>query len=258
MTSSRARAHQVIKDRGLVLRRVPYRDSDLILTCYTETLGKCSALARSGRKSQKRFGGSLQAFVFAEFDLAVKENADLAELRQAQPLHHFERLSQDPMQLGRASYLTELVDVLQKERDPNSEILQLLIDALGWLNDSPADDGQSRSAILRSFEVSLLRLLGLWPDHARCQSCGSPLNASNCRQDLQSLKGLYCAECRASKVPENLFELLQIDDAKDIVEDQRWNRDLSMAVGQRTQHMIRPLLTRPLRSLAYLRSMQRK
>lgn len=256
MNTSRARAHQLTSDQGVVLRRVPYRDNDLILTYFTAQHGKIGVLARSGRKSQKRFGGSLQAFVLADLDLAIREGADLAELRQAQVVETFARLSADPMQLGRAAYITELVDVLQRDHDPSPEVLDLLLSSLRWLDQSPAKDAARSSAILRGFEMRLLDILGLWPDHARCQRCGTDLNVDTGRQDPNDLRGLLCNNCGETKIAPQEFMLLQSRDLDTWVTAKEWTPALSLALGRRCQSLIRPLLNKPLRSLNYLRQMQ--
>jgi len=48
-----------IETEALVLRKVEYGDADLILSLYTESRGRISAIARSARKSRKRFTGAL-------------------------------------------------------------------------------------------------------------------------------------------------------------------------------------------------------
>ena len=56
---------------ALLLRRTPYRDADLVLSLFTEQLGQVSALARAARKSQRRFGGSLEPFHTLHLELDV-------------------------------------------------------------------------------------------------------------------------------------------------------------------------------------------
>ncbi len=49
-----------IATEALLLRRVEYGESDLVLTLLTQKVGKVSALARGARKSSKRFGSALE------------------------------------------------------------------------------------------------------------------------------------------------------------------------------------------------------
>ena len=68
---------------ALLLRRTPYRDADLVLSLFTEQLGQVSALARSARKSQRRFGGSLEPFHTLHVELEEASNAELMSLSTA-------------------------------------------------------------------------------------------------------------------------------------------------------------------------------
>jgi DNA repair protein RecO (recombination protein O) len=75
-----ARSHTTL---ALVLRRTPYGDADLIVSLLSEKLGQVSALARAARKSQRRFGGSLEPFHTLEVELEEASGAELLRLRDA-------------------------------------------------------------------------------------------------------------------------------------------------------------------------------
>jgi DNA repair protein RecO (recombination protein O) len=75
-----ARSHSTL---ALVLRRTPYGDADLIVSLFSEKLGQVSALARAARKSQRRFGGSLEPFHTVEVELDEAPGAELMRLREA-------------------------------------------------------------------------------------------------------------------------------------------------------------------------------
>ncbi|MEY2932506.1 MAG: repair protein RecO [Pseudomonadota bacterium] len=68
---------------AFVLRRTPYGDSDLVVGLFSEKLGQLSALARAARKSQRRFGGSLEPFHTIELELDEAPGAELLHLREA-------------------------------------------------------------------------------------------------------------------------------------------------------------------------------
>jgi DNA repair protein RecO (recombination protein O) len=67
-----------------VLRRTPYRDADLVVTLFTENMGQISALARAARKSQRRFGGSLEPFHTLTAELEETRGAELMMLASAE------------------------------------------------------------------------------------------------------------------------------------------------------------------------------
>lgn len=81
--AARKRATRLYSTLALLLRRTPYRDADLVLCLFTEQLGQVSALARAARKSQRRFGGSLEPFHTLHVELEEASNAELMTLQSA-------------------------------------------------------------------------------------------------------------------------------------------------------------------------------
>jgi DNA repair protein RecO (recombination protein O) len=45
---------------AIVLRTYPMREADLLVTLFTRAEGKLRGVARSAKKSKKRFGGALE------------------------------------------------------------------------------------------------------------------------------------------------------------------------------------------------------
>src|SRR6185503_14079906 len=69
--------------RALVLRATEYAESDLVLSLFTESLGRVSALARAARKSRRRFGGALEPMHTLRVHLEERARAELLGLRDA-------------------------------------------------------------------------------------------------------------------------------------------------------------------------------
>lgn len=74
------RAKKSHRTAALVLRRTPYREADLVVTLFTESLGQVSALARAARKSQRRFAGGLEPFHTLEAELDEAPGSELMSL----------------------------------------------------------------------------------------------------------------------------------------------------------------------------------
>ncbi len=80
---ARSRATKSHSTPALVLRRTPYREADLVVSLFTEQLGQVSALARSAKRSQRRFGGSLEPFHTLLVELEEAAGAELMALKSA-------------------------------------------------------------------------------------------------------------------------------------------------------------------------------
>src|SRR5580704_5462556 len=65
---------------AIVLRTYPLREADLLVTLFTRVEGKVRGVARSAKKSKRRFGGALEPLTYVRAFYDVKEGQDLARL----------------------------------------------------------------------------------------------------------------------------------------------------------------------------------
>ena len=179
------------RSEAVVLRKVAYREADLILTLYTRDLGKISALARAARRSRRRFGAALELFTVSEVELGG-HRSELWTLQSADIRTSFTDLARDVAQLAHASYATELVRELSAAEQSEPGLFDLLIEM--WR--SLATRG-ARTDVLRAFELALLGELGLAPALAACAGCGSTDPTVLDRGALldPARGGVVCAAC---------------------------------------------------------------
>ncbi|MBC7973578.1 MAG: DNA repair protein RecO, partial [Myxococcales bacterium] len=78
---------------GVVLRTAPLRESDLLVTLYTNVHGRVSAVARGARKSQRRFAGALSLLVLGRYQLGRKPRGELWSLESADVVREWTQLS---------------------------------------------------------------------------------------------------------------------------------------------------------------------
>lgn len=158
---------EAISARALVLRSVPYRDSDVVLTLFTDERGKVSALARGARKSRRRFGAGIGLFAVSEMELTNRGGSEMWFIDSCKLVGDYTRLASDIVATAHASYALELVRELTAAEQADAAIFDLLVDLFDTLKAlGPAP------AVLRAFEIQLLAHLGLEPDLDRCVVCG--------------------------------------------------------------------------------------
>jgi DNA repair protein RecO (recombination protein O) len=184
-------ARESLSTHAILLRSVPYRDADLILTLYTDARGRLSALARSARRSHKRFGACLQLFTVSTMHLSSR-GGDLWTLASAELDESFAGLAADMVCFAHASYATELVRELTAAEQPDEHLLALIVELYRRLH------GQGPSLpMLRAFELVLLELLGLAPVLDRCVGCGSADVDGRGMVLDPSRGGVCCERCAA-------------------------------------------------------------
>lgn len=183
--------------RALLLRRVDYGESDLVVTLFTEELGKLSALARGARKSQKRFGGSLEPMHTLRLTLEEHATSELFALREARldvartklvsSLEHMEAAGRALGWVRRASPV----------RTPEPEVWQALDALLGRLEHAGA--GTPPRAELAHAGLALLAAFGWGLDLGRCVSCGKPCPEGQGALVDVARGGLVCRACGGAR-----------------------------------------------------------
>ena len=152
------------ESRAFVVRMVDYRDSDRIVTLFTEDTGKVSALARGAKKSRKRFGAALSPYMLGRVKLKGSlHGGKLPTLSDIQPLEHFPNIGKDMIRLALAGYFAELCRETIPESNPEPGIFELLLEAHRIMN-----SGRPKRALVRAFELHLLTQLGFSPQLDRC------------------------------------------------------------------------------------------
>ncbi len=178
--------------QAFVLRRVDYKDSDRILTLYTQDHGKISALARGARNSAKRFSGSLEPFVLLEVLLEEPTGVSMRRLLESSPLEAALGLSQDSARLSAASYAVELFRESVPEETPDLRLFDLLHLLLRLL--CSVDGPPLRAAVL-TFQVKLLGLLGIGMGLDCCNGCGTAVPPGRSAYFHPARGGVVCTAC---------------------------------------------------------------
>ncbi|HEU5058140.1 MAG TPA: DNA repair protein RecO [Kofleriaceae bacterium] len=152
---------------AVVLRKVVYGEADVIATVLSREQGKLSALARSARRSQRRFGAALELFTVSRMELRRHRGSELWTLSSAETVESFADLAREVGALAHASYGTELARELSAPEQPEPELFDLLVELFRSLARRGA-----RVDVLRAFELGLLDIVGLAPSFDACAGCG--------------------------------------------------------------------------------------
>lgn len=180
----------ILTTPAIVLRRVAYREADLIVTLLGLDTGRVSALARGARKSGRRFAGGLGMGSAGEARLRDRPGAELMDLESFDGRGDRAGLSTDLAKTAHAAYAVELCDRLCPPRQPEKSIFVWLDEFLSRL-----DAGVATAARLRVFEIGLLRGLGLGPSLERCAVCDRvDLGSEDVRWEPAN-GGVVCRDC---------------------------------------------------------------
>jgi DNA repair protein RecO (recombination protein O) len=175
------------ESEAIVLRSYPLREADLLVTFFTRAEGKVRGVARSAKKSKRRFGGALEPLTYVRAFYDVKEGQDLARLDSCEVL---ESPMASEVSYARAvalGHIAELLDELLPDREANDAIFRLTLSVLHVLT------GPGVWMPITYFELWLTRLVGFLPELTECTICGRSLNGS--RAYFHALAdGLMCPD----------------------------------------------------------------
>ena len=175
------------ESEAIILRTYPLREADLLVTFFTRLEGKVRGVARSAKKSRKRFGGALEPLTFVR---AFYEDRERQELTRLDALEVLESPLASEVSYSRAvalAHIAELLDELLPEREANDAVFRLTLSVLSRLR------GPEIWMPITYFELWMTRLVGFLPDFSECVACGRALNGSRAYFHVLA-DGLMCAE----------------------------------------------------------------
>lgn len=175
------------ESEAIVLRTYPLREADLLVTLFTRLEGKLHGVARSAKKSKRRFGGALEPLTYVRAYYEDREGQELARLDSCEVL---ESPLVSEVTYARAvalGHVAELLDELLPEREPNDAVFRLALSVLAGLH------GSNVWLPITYFELWMTRLMGYLPELSECIICGRTLNGN--RAFFHALSdGLMCLD----------------------------------------------------------------
>jgi DNA repair protein RecO (recombination protein O) len=157
--------------KGLVLRQVPYKEADRILTVLTADRGKMTISARGAQRKNSPLAAASQALCYSEFTLFG--NRGRWTMNEGTTIEQFLGLREDISLLALGTYFAELLETVCPEEVPAGSALQLGLNALYAMSRGIFGPEHVKSV----FELRLLCLEGFQPEVGVCGVCG--------REDVQ-------------------------------------------------------------------------
>ncbi|NLI09446.1 MAG: DNA repair protein RecO [Elusimicrobia bacterium] len=143
-------------DKGIVLRQRPLRDSDKIVTVFTENYGRLEISFKSVRKQKAKLRPLSETFVMGDFRFYAKNGSALPVCTGGKIISVFPSLRSNNTKILNAFYICELMVNLTPLGQPAKEKFNLLKNALEYL-----EKEEKNSFLLLSYSLLLLEYCGV-------------------------------------------------------------------------------------------------
>ncbi len=174
---------------AIVLRRYPFRETSVTLTCLTDGYGKLKGLIKGLRITPNRYRSAMEPLTVNRIVFYDTRTSQLHLISQCELLAPLTGIQRDLETMKLAARFVELIDHLIPLEEPQPLTYQLLRETLERL----ALGGVHPDALHIHFIARLLRLAGFQPRLDECTSCNSQSLAQGYWSARQG--GLLCARC---------------------------------------------------------------
>ncbi len=178
--------------RALVVGRVATGDADIILTLFTEQLGRVSAIARHAKRSQRRFGGALEPLHTIVVHLSERSGAELMSLREAKIELVRTKLLSNLEAMEAAGRALGWLRRAAPGHAPEPRLWQHTITVLDALNSKAP---RSAAGALAAYGLALLESIGWGLELEACVGCGAACPPEKSAFLAPARGGLVCRAC---------------------------------------------------------------
>ena len=183
----------VFETEALILRSYNLAEADKIVVCLSRSAGLIRGVAKGCRKLKNRFGAALEPFTLVNLTYFEKEHQELVSFRQVEILKSRFNLSSNASILTGFSYMGDLLIDFSPPHQANDNLFRMALACFEAAAETPDD----LEAVLRYFEVWLLKLEGFLPDLQSCAACQRAFGVDEVVY-LSADLSLRCAQCSQS------------------------------------------------------------
>lgn len=233
---------------AIVLRRYPFRETSITLTCLTDRFGKLKGLVKGLRRLPSKYHSAMEPLTVNRIAFYDTRTSQLHLISQCDLVNPLTAIQQDLPTAQLAAFCADLVDTVVPLEDPQPATYRLLKQTLSHL----ALGSNDLDMLRLYFIVRALHLAGFQPRLDHCTGCDLVVQ----EQGYWSVKqgGLLCERClhqdpqAEAASPEALHmidALAQAEDPLVVVPG------LMPVLRRRLDDFLRWHLDRPLKTLAY-------
>ena len=242
----------VFETEALILRTYNLAEADKIVVCLSRSAGLIRGVAKGCRKLKNRFGAALEPFTLINLTYYEKEHQELVSFRQVEILKSRFNLSSNASILTGFSYMGDLLIDFSPPHQANDNLFRMALACFEVASETPSD----LEAVLRYFEVWLLKLEGFMPDLRTCANCQRAFATGDEVVYLGPDLSLRCSQCsggRGRTVSKQLHAQLRSIEKLSPVKFAEGSRDASKDTNRETAELTFQIIGRVLERMPRVR-----
>ncbi len=199
----------IFSSDALVLKRTALSDNDVLLTLFTQRIGKMTAIAQGAKHPKNRFAAGAHPFIYGKFFLMT--GSGISKLNGIDIEKSFYGIREDIVKLAYGTWFLELADTVIVEGEPNIELFESLKLCLSRLekmeidaennNSNLSKNAQKIDILKMAYEWQLIDKIGLRPMIDQCTQCGSNVDGAGYFSSQEG--GSICEVCAKQILDEN-------------------------------------------------------
>ncbi len=208
------------KSEAILIRSVAWSETSLVVTLFTQSHGKVSAVAKGARRLKSPFETALDLLAKSHVVFIEKSNDTLDILTEAKLIRRFRSGQRSLLALYSGYYLAEVLHCLTQNHQPAPALFEALDEGIVNL-----DEMVRPAKVVLQTELDFLTELGHLPSFELCAGCGNGVESGRNGSFLFGIDsgGVLCDNCLVGqghvlRLHEEtihfLRELVQIDRRK--------------------------------------------
>lgn len=188
---------------AIILHAMAYGDTSKIVTMYSKEYGKIKVVAKGARNLKSgKFGSSLEPLAHSSIILYKKEHRTLHLLSKSEIARPLVKLHNDADKMFTGLALIELVNMVMHDEEKNTEIFELLSEALQTINGAQ----KNFINVFISFELKLFTNFGFGLSLSACDRCGRETRSAEFDSVMLRLSDgkFVCSDCAEGSSPGGL------------------------------------------------------
>lgn len=177
---------------ALHCRNIKYSETSQIVTFFTRSSGRMTAIAKGSRREKNEFDGPIDRFTHSEITWIPRPAGRLNILTGCDEKHPFLRLRTRLDRYLTASWVLLVLQRMVGREQPEEHLYEASLRAFHRLS-----EGLSPLKTRISFDLSALEALGKRPSFNRCVHCGESVTGEREYRFMAARGGTICESCFA-------------------------------------------------------------